>query len=140
MIRLRKYNKTQQYNNNKKQYYNNKKQYSLNTLNNEYNEKQVVNSCMQYLMLKNYLVIRNNTGAIVIKGENNKKKRMIRFGSVGSSDIIACSPDGRFVAIECKKKGGKLTAYQEKFLNDVKEKNGIAIVAYSVDDLIKNGI
>lgn len=101
-------------------------------------EKGVVDACMQYLRAKKYQVIRNNTGAIVVEG--TRGKRLIRFGSLGSSDILACSPSGRFVAIECKSKRGKLSAYQENFLQCISKNKGIAVVARSVDDLQMAGL
>ena len=45
-------------------------------------------------------------------------------------------PDGRFPAIEVKSEKGKLTVYQEVFLETVKENGGIAIVARSLFDVI----
>lgn len=102
-------------------------------------EKSVLNSCIQYLTLKGYVVIRNNTGAFAAEGANGKR-RLIRFGQVGSSDIIACSKDGRFIAIECKSATGKLTSHQSDFLRKINNNNGTAIVARSVDDLINAGI
>jgi len=45
--------------------------------------------------------------------------------------------EGFYAAIEVKRPGGKLTEGQEDFLFSVKQAGGIAIVAYSVDDVIK---
>jgi hypothetical protein len=39
------------------------------------------------------------------------------FGEKGIADIIACSPEGRFWAIEVKKPGGKPSSDQISFLN-----------------------
>jgi len=54
----------------------------------------------------------------------------------GISDIIGCYK-GRYFAIEVKRPGGKPTSFQEKFLENVKRAGGIAIVARSVDDVIR---
>jgi hypothetical protein len=102
-------------------------------------EKNVLNACVQYLTLKGYVVIRNNTGAFVSQGQNGKK-RLIKFGQTGSSDIIACSKEGKFVAVECKSDTGKVTPYQSDFLRRVESNNGIAVVVRSIDDMIKAGI
>jgi hypothetical protein len=102
-------------------------------------EKEVIKACIQYLTLKGYEVIRNNTGAFVATGENGKK-RLIRFGFPGSADIIACSPEGRFVAVECKSDSGRLTIAQQDFIRRVTDRNGIAVVARSVDDLVRAGL
>ncbi len=55
----------------------------------------------------------------------------------GVADIIGILPDGRFLAIEVKKPGGRLTELQKEFLNAVRHNNGVGIVAYSVDDVIE---
>lgn len=55
----------------------------------------------------------------------------------GISDWLVCF-EGRFIAIEVKKPGGKLTEKQEQFLHDVRAAGGIAFVAYSVDEVIEN--
>lgn len=101
-------------------------------------ETHIVKTCIEYLTLKGFVCIRNNTGAIV--SEYKGKKRFFKFGQKGSSDIIACSPKGEFYAIECKTDTGKLTYEQEGFLQKVKDKFGHSIVARTVDDLIKYGI
>lgn len=51
-------------------------------------------------------------------------------------DILACL-DGRFVAIECKAGRNKPTAMQEKTLTDVRACGGVAVVAYSWEDVEK---
>ena len=54
----------------------------------------------------------------------------------GISDILGIYK-GRFLAIEIKKPGGKPTPDQLKFLRYVREEGGIAFVAYSVDDVVR---
>lgn len=54
----------------------------------------------------------------------------------GTPDIISCSPHGRFVAIEVKTEGGKLSTLQEVKIRKIKEANGIAFVAYGWDDFL----
>lgn len=88
---------------------------------------------MDYLSLNGYIVLRNNSGFIFLESKNGK--RAIKMGKAGASDIIACSPEGKFVAIECKV-NSKLTEKQKQFLDDVAEKGGIALVVKSLDDLI----
>lgn len=53
----------------------------------------------------------------------------------GASDIVGCFPDGRFIAVECKSKKGRLTNSQKRFLEEVRTKGGIALVVRSVDEL-----
>lgn len=54
----------------------------------------------------------------------------------GLSDLIV-NIDGKFVAIEVKRPSCKLTALQEQFLHDVRAAGGIAFVAYSVEDVVR---
>lgn len=58
------------------------------------------------------------------------------MGTTGSSDIIACSPDGKFIAIECKSTKGKLTRAQQEFLKKVESLGGKALVVKNIDELI----
>ena len=74
---------------------------------------------------------RNNSGAI--KLEN----RFIRFGAVGSSDILGILNDGRFLAIEVKSAKGKLTESQKNFLANVNDAGGLGIVARSIEDVTR---
>jgi len=53
----------------------------------------------------------------------------------GVSDILGILPDGRFLAIEVKRPGGKPTPQQEAFLDAVKQAGGLAFVATSTDDV-----
>ncbi len=54
----------------------------------------------------------------------------------GISDILGCY-QGRFLAIEVKKPGGRVSPDQETFIARVNEEGGIAFVAWSVDDVVK---
>lgn len=60
----------------------------------------------------------------------------MHFGKVGSADIIGIiKPTGRLLAIEVKKAGGKVSPEQQAFLDTVRDAGGLAIIAYSVDDV-----
>lgn len=56
--------------------------------------------------------------------------------SKGISDILGLW-NGRGLAIEVKRPGGKPTAEQKEFLTAWAESGGIAILAYSLDDVTK---
>lgn len=54
----------------------------------------------------------------------------------GVSDIIGCIPkSGRFLAIEVKRPGGRLTPEQQQFIDTINQNGGLAFVAYSVDEV-----
>ena len=60
------------------------------------------------------------------------------IGMKGIPDIIVIyPPDGRFIGIECKKKGNKQTSDQEIFQLRLESSGGIYILAYEVEDVIK---
>jgi hypothetical protein len=44
--------------------------------------------------------------------------------------------DGKFVAIECKIGRNKPTDLQNAYLEEIRKRGGIAIVAYSLDDVM----
>lgn len=94
-------------------------------------ESLVVSSCIKWLWNHGCFIWRNNTG-----GFRDKTGRMVKYGAVGSPDIIGMTPTGRFIGVECKSPtGGGLTEHQERFRERVIEHDGIYIVARSVNDL-----
>lgn len=97
-------------------------------------ETHLVNQIIQYLNYKGHYVQRTNSGRIRIPGKNGQQ-RLIRMAQAGTSDITGCSKDGRFIAIECKIKPNKPTELQEAYLEEIRKRGGIAIVAYSFEDI-----
>ena len=53
----------------------------------------------------------------------------------GISDIIACSPKGQFVAIECKAPGktSRVSMLQQMYIDEVNVRGGYAFVADSLE-------
>lgn len=64
------------------------------------------------------------------------KQHGTMYSKAGVSDLLCCI-QGKFVAIEVKIHPNKPTKLQEKFFEEVRECGGVAIVAYSIDD-VKN--
>lgn len=58
------------------------------------------------------------------------------FQAPGISDLLICY-QGRFIAIEVKKPGGRLTDRQIAFMDKVKRAGGQAFVACSLEDVIR---
>lgn len=103
-------------------------------------ESKVVDACIKWLWQRGVFCWRNNTGAL-----RDKRNHLIRFGKVGSPDIIGIAPwsschRGKFIGIECKSSTGKMTPHQEEFCSKVTANFGIYIVARSIDDLEAAGI
>lgn len=90
-------------------------------------ESHIVNACLLALSDAGCLVWRNNTGVLPDRGG-----RPVRFGlCIGSSDIIGITPDGLFLAIECKTAMGQPTDAQIRFIEAVRAHGGRAGVARS---------
>jgi len=92
------------------------------------------------------LVFRNETAGAwvgkVIHKEGNlvtlANARMVTFGlCVGSSDIIGCDPEGRFIGAEVKTATGKPTPEQRNFIDNINRKGGIAGIVRSPLDALK---
>lgn len=93
-------------------------------------ENEVLSECLKYLQLSGLFVWRNNTGGVKVGS------RFVRFGFVGSSDILGITRDGRFLAVECKReKGGRLSDAQRDFLGRIRADGGIALCVSSLEEL-----
>ena len=58
-------------------------------------------------------------------------------GRKGVSDILGVTSSGRFVAIECKKPGGKVSSEQQAFIDMVKARGGVALILDSVEAVME---
>lgn len=95
-------------------------------------EQDIQRQILDYLRLKKIWCRKIST--IGIRKENGS---YIPSQSKGMSDIIGILPGGRFLAIEVKKPKGILSPAQKEFLDSVKAEGGLAIVAYSLDNIIE---
>lgn len=78
------------------------------------------------------IVFRNNVGLFL-----TEDGRKIRTGlCIGSADLIGWYK-GKFLAIEVKQPGKNATPDQQNFINQVNDSGGIAFVAHSVDEAVK---
>lgn len=100
----------------------------------EQKESEIQKSIVDYLKLKKYVVFKHRN--VGIFKQDTKKYIPLPTGELGISDIIGCSPRGQFVAIEVKKPGGKPSDNQIDFLHKIRLNGGIAILAYSLDDVM----
>jgi hypothetical protein len=90
-------------------------------------EAKVSAAIDRYLAKIGALSLRTSAGLAEIEG------RKIQIGQRGTSDRVCCIA-GTFVALEIKATT-RTTVAQEKFLTNVKLHGGLAVVAYSVEDL-----
>lgn len=94
---------------------------------------QLTVQTLKALSLKGYHVWRQNNGGVY-----DPVKKVFRRNSStpGVSDIIGFhKKTGVFVAVEIKAGKDKLSAYQERFLADIKKAGGFAMVVRSMDDV-----
>lgn len=102
-------------------------------------ESAVLNACIRWLYLHGCDIIRNNTGSVrqsyTSKKTGQTKWRRIKYGKPGAGDILALSPKGRWVEVECKGSGGKQAPDQLLRQQEVEKRGGVYILAYSVHDL-----
>ncbi len=95
-------------------------------------EKELQKLIMDWLEAKNIFHYRNNSG--VMFKEYKGKMSMVRFGAVGSPDVIAVI-DGRYIGIECKGTGGKQSDHQKVFQEQLEKAGGIYILAWDLSDV-----
>lgn len=95
-------------------------------------ESAVLRGCLDYLHARGVMCWRNNTGAF-----KPQSGGFVRYGMTGSADIIGICKDGRFLAVECKCKGGCPSAEQLHFQKQIKKNGGVALIVYSVEELIR---
>lgn len=98
-------------------------------------EGAVLRGVLGVLRLHGVPAWRNNTGVLP-----DRTGRPVRFGKVGSSDVLGVlPPSGRLLAVECKAPGRErgLTAAQRQFLRDVAGAGGVALVVSDAADLAR---
>lgn len=101
-------------------------------------ETDLKRACWTFLTMKGCTVWIQNQGAVGGTYANGKR-RFVKFthGVEGISDIVGVMPSGRFIAVETKMKGNKPTELQAAFIQRVKASGGLALVIYSLDQLMQ---
>lgn len=97
-------------------------------------ESDIQKAIIDYLKLKKYVVFKHRNVGIYKK--DSDRYIPLPKSELGISDIIGCSPSGKFLAIEVKKPGGKATDDQIKFIKSIVDNGGIGMIAYSIDDVM----
>mgnify|MGYP001600444766 FL=1 len=101
-------------------------------------EKDIQRTILHYLAMKGILAHKHRSVGIFKKATGSYIPLPLQ--DRGISDIIGCLHGGRFFAIEVKAPGNKMTKEQANYLAKVAKAGGLAILAYSLDDVIKGGI
>jgi hypothetical protein len=104
----------------------------------EASEHAIQIELQEYLTLKGIYCWRNNSGALI-----DRRGIPVRFGKVGSADILGIAKDGKLLAVEVKRPSMsyKPTPAQIDFLTAIKKNGGYAGIATSIADVerILNG-
>ena len=80
-------------------------------------------------LISNYL----NLHGIWFTWQRTDKRATSR---VGTPDFLCVKPGGTFLAVEAKASGGTLSREQAVALSEIRNLGGIAIVAYTLQDVI----
>ena len=93
-------------------------------------EAAVLKECLDYLKKIGIFCWRNSTGSF------NLGDRFIKFSMPGAADIIGLLSNGKFLAVECKRReGGKQTVDQKLFQHRIEHSNGIYLLVRSAAEL-----
>lgn len=98
-------------------------------------ERDIVKAVVDYLSLKGYLFVRNNTGSF-----KTAHGSFVKTGSPGSPDIILFLEGGIAYALECKIAKGKLNDNQVEWKRRADEIGLTYLIIRSLDDLVSEGI
>lgn len=99
-------------------------------------ESEVVAQVKAIIKTTGLKLQRINTGCFVIGTGRNR--RFIKTADAGTCDFEGYDNKGRFLAIECKRPvGGKLSPAQAERIDDINAKGGVAFVATSGEEALK---
>ena len=99
-------------------------------------ESAVIQQVKQVIKMTGLKIQRINTGCFTIgEGAN---RRFVKTADAGTCDFEGYDNIGRFVAIECKRpNGGRLSPAQKERIADINRKGGVAFVAHSGEEALK---
>ena len=95
-------------------------------------ETALMREIMVALSERGCFVLRSNAGVYY-----DAKGNRVTIGFPGLSDLIGCTPQGRFFALEIKLPGQKPRENQQSFLNSMSNYSAIAGWATSIPEAIK---
>lgn len=94
-------------------------------------EKEIQSEICKYLKAQGIFFWRNNTG-VAMYGN-----RRIRYGAIGSPDILAIVKNGVLLGIEVKTQAGRQNEAQKRFQESMEKAGADYILARSVEDVKK---
>lgn len=96
-------------------------------------ETDLTRACLEVLRLRRIEAWRQQSGGIAIPSPTGR--RFVRLGRTGAADITGILGDGRRLEVECKMLGQPLRPEQALFLEMIRQRRGVAIVAHSAAEL-----
>ena len=101
-------------------------------------EAQIQDAILRYLAVERRVLwaARMNSG----KGKllrPDGTQTWISFGFTGCPDIMGMLRDGRYLAIECKRSGGRVRPEQRQHITQAADHGAVAIIARSLEDVQK---
>jgi len=101
-------------------------------------EAQIQDAILRYLAVERRVLwaARMNSG----KGKllrPDGTQTWISFGFTGCPDIMGQLRDGRYLAIECKRSGGRVRPEQRQHITQAADHGAVAIIARSLEDVQK---
>lgn len=99
-------------------------------------EKLIEKSILQWLSVKGIKAWKNHSVGIFDPRQGQFRAIRGQFTQKGTADILGILPDGKFLAIEVKSEKGRVTDEQAQFIDDILHRNGFAIIARSLDEVI----
>jgi hypothetical protein len=94
-------------------------------------ESDIQTEILDWLNRAGVFAFRVNTAGIY-DARSGVYRRPSKYFMKGCSDILACLPGGRMLAIECKTIKGRLSPEQAVFLDKMRRQGAIPMVARSV--------
>lgn len=102
-------------------------------------EAEIQRSIIQYLTMKNWYVLRLNSGMQVIT-QPGQARRAIHSTAAGTPDLLALRHDHAPLFIEVKRPGKKATPVQQVMMGVLIDHGATCMVATSVEDVQDEGI
>jgi len=100
-------------------------------------EGEIQNQILDWLNLKQIFNWRQNTMGVYCGSDDQGKAKFRKAPATGVADILGVLPNGRFLAIECKRPGGKPSPEQIEFIDNVNANGGLAFIADNLDIVIE---
>lgn len=95
-------------------------------------ETVLMHKIMSALSSEGNFVLRTNSGVYF-----DHRGNRVTIGFSGLSDLVGCTPDGRFYAIEIKTPNYQPRPEQQQFLNIMRKRGALAGCAHSVEEALE---